>query len=98
MLLSKHVKRHPFWRPVMAVWMLVVVYIDLYWYVMPVYSSPNIGLGYLPIDLLTMVGLVCLLLAAALRRAAGHSLVAKNDPRMHEALALDTNVWAPIHH
>ncbi len=96
-LLSKHVKRHPFWRVVMAVWMLVVVYVDLYWYVMPMFSSPSIGLDMLPIDLLTLAGMVCLLLAAALKRAARHSLVAKNDPRMHESLALDTNVWAPVH-
>ncbi len=96
-LLSKHVKRHPFWRVVMSAWMLVVVYVDLYWYVMPVFSSPEIGLGFLPIDLLTAVGVVCLLLAYALRLAARHSLVAKGDPRLHESLALDTNVWAPIH-
>ncbi|MEM8783740.1 MAG: hypothetical protein AAGE65_12915 [Planctomycetota bacterium] len=96
-LLSKHVKRHPFWRTVMCVWLLVVVYVDLYWYVMPVLTSPNIGLGYLPIDLLVGAGLICLLLASAIRRLAKHSLVAKNDPRMKESLALDTNVWAPIH-
>ncbi|MEM1099579.1 MAG: hypothetical protein AAGH92_12420 [Planctomycetota bacterium] len=97
-LLSKHVKRHPSWRTVMAVCLLVLVYIDMYWYVMPVLSSPNIGLGYLPIDLLVGAGLICLLLAAAIKRLAKHSLVAKNDPRMTESLALDTNVWAPIHH
>ncbi len=96
-LLSKHVKRHAFWRPFMAVWMLVVVYVDMYWYIMPVFSSPNIGLGYLPIDLLVGAGLICLLLAAAIRRLARHALVARNDPRMSESLALDTNVWAPVH-
>ncbi|MEM1026985.1 MAG: hypothetical protein AAGJ38_02785 [Planctomycetota bacterium] len=97
-LLSKHVKRHPFWRTVMAVWLLVLVYVDMYWYVMPVLSSPEIGLGFLPIDLLVGAGLICLLLASAIRKLAKHSLVAKNDPRMNESLALDTNVWAPIHH
>ena len=96
-LLPAWSKRHPIVRPVMAVWLLVMVYVDFYWMAMPVLTSPGMDLGFLPIDLLVAVGLLCLILAAALRRAARHSLMAHRDPRMHEALALDTSVWAPIH-
>ena len=96
-LLPAWSKRNQTVRTVMAIWLLVMVYVDLYWIAMPVLTSPGMNLGFLPIDLLVVVGLFALTTAAALRRVAGHSLVAHRDPRLHEALALDTSVWAPMH-
>ena len=96
-LLPAYTKRNPVTRTVMAVWLLVMVYVDFYWMAMPVLTSPGMDLGFLPIDLLVVVGLLSLTVATALRRIARHRLVAHRDPRMHEALALDTSVWAPIH-
>ncbi|BAM02906.1 hypothetical protein [Phycisphaera mikurensis] len=96
-LLPAWTKRNPTTRTIMAVWLLVMVYVDFYWMAMPVLTSPGMDLGFLPIDLLVAVGLLALTVAAALRKAARHRLVAHRDPRMHEALALDTSVWAPMH-
>ena len=96
-LLPAWSKRNEAVRTVMAVWLLVMVYVDFYWIAMPVLTSPGMDLGFLPIDVLVVVGLFALTVAAALRRAASHSLVAHRDPRLHEALALDTSVWAPMH-
>ena len=96
-LLPAWTKRNATTRTVMAVWLLVMCYVDFYWIAMPVLTSPGMDLGFLPIDLLVVVGLLALTVAAALRRLARHPLVAHRDPRMHEALALDTSVWAPIH-
>lgn len=96
-LLPAYTKRNPVTRTIMAIWLLVMVYVDFYWMAMPMLTSPGMDLGFLPIDLLVVVGLLALTVAAALRRASRHSLVAHGDPRLHEALALDTSVWAPIH-
>lgn len=96
-LLPAWTKRNPVTRTIMAIWLLVMVYVDFYWMAMPVLTSPGMDLGFLPIDLLVVVGLLALTVAAALRRASKHRLMAHRDPRLHESLALDTSVWAPIH-
>ena len=94
-LLSRHVKRNATARTVMAVWMLIMVLADMFWNVMPHYSSPALSIS--PVEILLSVGLLAFTVAGALRHASKHSLVAKGDPRMHESLALDTEVWAPIY-
>ena len=96
-LLPAWTKRNATTRTIMAIWLLVMVYVDFYWMAMPVLTSPGMDLGFLPIDLLVAVGLLAIVVAAALRRVAKHRLVAHRDPRMNEALALDTSVWAPLH-
>ncbi|MEM9883647.1 MAG: hypothetical protein AAF800_12095 [Planctomycetota bacterium] len=94
-LLSKHVKRNRVALFSMACWMLVLCYIDLHWVIMPAFSSPEFYLSVPEIG--CVVFCVCILLAESARRAAGASLTAKNDPRLHESLALDTTAWAPLH-
>ncbi len=94
-LLSKHMKRNRTVLVTMACWMLVLCYVDIYWFVMPRLSSPDLFFG-LP-EIGTLVFCVGVLLAEALRRAKDHSLTAHNDPRMHESIGLDTSSWAPIH-
>lgn len=95
-LLSKHVKRNRKALMVIAIWMLVMCWLDLFWITMPALVSP----GFLiPIpEILCAVGCVAVLVAGALKIAARSSLTAYNDPRMHESLGLDTSAWAPIHH
>ncbi len=94
-LLSKHVKRHRAALFVVACWMLVMCYMDLYWVTMPAFSSPDFVFG-LP-EIGCVVGCVAVMMAAALRTAARHSLMAHRDPRLHESLGLDASAWAPVH-
>lgn len=95
-LLSRHVKRNLTCLAIASVWMLVMVYLDLFWYVMPVYESPGFTLG------LPELGAVLLIGGAVawrfLKRFGENAPVAHNDPRMHESAALDTNAWAPVYH
>lgn len=95
-LLSKHVKRNRTALFTMACWMLTLCYIDIFWVAMPALASPDFYFGFPEIG--CVVFCVGVTLAEALRRAAGVSLTAHRDPRMHESLGLDTTAWAPIHH
>lgn len=94
-LLSKHVKRNRTALFTMACWMLTLCYIDIFWVIMPAFSSPDLLFG-LP-EVGCVVFCVAIMLAEALRRASRVSLTAHQDPRMHESLALDTSAWAPLY-
>jgi|GEM_PF-60947 len=95
-LLSKHVKRNRKALMAIAIWMLFICWVDLFWITMPALVSPDF---LVPIpEILCAVGCVAVLVAGALKIAARSSLTAYNDPRMHESLGLDTSAWAPIHH
>lgn len=95
-LLSRHVKRNLTCLACAATWMLLMVYLDFYWYVMPFFESPGVTFG------LPEIGAVLFCLAAVLakfvHRYRKHAPLAHGDPRLHESTGLDTNVWAPIHH
>lgn len=95
-LLSRHVKRNLTALACAATWMLLMVYLDFYWYAMPFFESPGVTFG------LPEIGAVLFCLAAVLakfvHRYRKHAPLAHGDPRLHETIALDTNVWAPIHH
>ena len=95
-LLSRHVKRNLTALACASVWMLLMVYLDIYWYVMPFFASPEVTFGLPEIGAVLM--LLCVVLAAFVRRYARYAPLAHGDPRLHETTALDTNVWAPIHH
>ena len=95
-LLSKHMKRNRTVLFTMACWMLTLCYLDLFWFIMPRLSSPELFFG-LP-EIGAVVFCLGVVLAEALRRAKDHSITAYNDPRMHESLGLDTTAWAPIYH
>ena len=95
-LLSRHVKRNLTALACAATWMLLMVYLDFYWYVMPFFESPGVTFGLPEIGAVLM--LLAVVLAAFVRRYARHAPLAHGDPRLHETTALDTNVWAPIHH
>ena len=95
-LLSRHVKRNRTLLACAATWMLLMVYLDFYWYVMPFFESPGVTFGLAEIGAV----LFCLsaVLAAFVHRYRRFAPLAHGDPRLHESTALDTNVWAPIHH
>lgn len=95
-LLSRHVKRNLTALACASVWMLLMVYLDFYWYIMPFFESPDVTFGLPEVGAVLM--LLCVVLAAFVRRYARYAPLAHGDPRLHESTALDTNVWAPIHH
>jgi hypothetical protein len=84
-LLSRHIKRR---RPTLAfwcVWQLVMIYLDMYWLVMP-----NSGFEYPPfalIDLFCAVGIIGVFIAGASLRAKNLNLMPTNDPRLNKSLA-----------
>jgi len=91
-IMSRHVKRNRkaflFW----CLWMLAAHWIDIYYIVMPeaTYPAAQETWGSLPfgvIDIATFVGMGGLVVAGAVRTAAGHALVPIRDPRLAESLA-----------
>lgn len=95
-LLSRHVKRNLTALAAASTWMLLMVYLDFYWYVMPFYASPEVTFGLPEIGAVLM--LLAIVLAAFIWRFRKHAPLAHGDPRLSESTTLDTNVWAPIHH
>jgi hypothetical protein len=86
-LLSRWVKRSrkalAFW----CIWQLVMIYLDMYWLVMP-----TLGTGDVPfkvIDLACWVGVLALFIAGIAYRAKNLDLLAKNDPRLPDSLAFE---------
>jgi hypothetical protein len=83
-LLSRHVKRNGFGLTFFAGWQLVMIYVDLYWLILPE-LEPNLKFHLL--DLTCVIGIGGLWLATVVRTAAGHALRPTADPRLDEALA-----------
>ena len=86
-LLSRWVKRNrkalAFW----CIWQLVMIYLDMYWLVMP-----SMGVDEVPfnlIDLTCWIGVLALFIAGIAYRAKNLDLLAKNDPRLPESLAFE---------
>lgn len=86
-LLSRHVKRSrralAFW----AIWILAVVYLDMYWLVMPSLKLEHVPFAL--IDITCWVGLAGALVAAMAFSAKNMNLVAVNDPRLPKSLAFE---------
>ena len=95
-LLSRHVKRNLKLLTLAAVWMLLMVYLDLFWYIMPAYSSPGVTFGLPEIGAVLAIGGV--IFARFFSRFGRHAPVPHNDPRIGESAALDTSAWAPLYH
>jgi hypothetical protein len=85
--MSRHVKRNrralAFW----AIWLLLLHWVDLYWLVMPNFSSEHLPLHVL--DLTCTIGLLCLFVAAAAYKARNVNLMATRDPRLAQSLAFE---------
>ena len=86
-LLSRWVKRNrkalAFW----CIWQLVMIYVDMYWLVMP-----TLGVDEVPfklIDLTCWVGVLALFIAGIAYRAKSLNLLATNDPRLPDSLAFE---------
>lgn len=70
-----------------AVWLLAIHYIDLYWLVMPEFSSQTVPFGL--IDLACLVGLGGLYVAIAAYTLGKHPLVPLKDPGLESSLKFE---------
>jgi hypothetical protein len=79
-LLSRSLKFHPRRLAVVAVWLLVVHYVDIYWLVMPGLfpAGPQPHLAHLT----ACVGVGGMAVATALWRARGHFAIPVKDPNL----------------
>src|SRR3954468_12292059 len=86
-LLSRWVKRNrkalAFW----CIWQLVMIYVDMYWLVMPTLGVDEVPFAL--IDLTTWIGVLALFIAGVAYRAKSLNLLATNDPRLPDSLAFE---------
>lgn len=86
-LISREIKRRKFLLTFWAVWLLIMVWVDLYWLVMP-----NFYHGVIPFsiyDITCLVGIGLLYKSMAAYSASQQSLLALRDPRLHESMSLE---------
>jgi hypothetical protein len=88
-LLSRHIKRRRATLAFWCVWQLVMIYLDMYWLVLPSggYHAPPFAL----IDLCAAVGIAGVFIAGIAFRAKSLNLMPTNDPRLEKSLAF-TNI------
>ena len=87
LLLPREVKRRKILLGVLAVWMLVVHWIDLYWLVIPTFAPEHLPFGVT--DVCCIVALACLFLAGTIRTTRACNLIPLGDPRLGESLAFE---------
>lgn len=86
-LVSRHIKRR---RPTLAfwaVWQLVMIYLDMYWLVMPNLGTEGPPFGLM--DLACLVGVLGVFIAGIAMRAKNLNLMPTNDPRLPKSLAFE---------
>jgi uncharacterized sodium:solute symporter family permease YidK len=88
-LMSRWTKLRPWVMAAMAVWILVLHYIDLYWLVMPVLHHEGLQIHWM--DLACVFALVLLFLAVFMRQLRTQPLIPLGDPRLGESLALSND-------
>jgi len=83
-LLSRHVKRNRTGLAFWAIWLIVMVYLDMYWLVMPsiAHEGPPFGL----VDVLCFAGMLGALVAGVAQRARSVNLIPTKDPRLERSL------------
>jgi hypothetical protein len=83
-LLSRQLKLRPRALAVVAVWLLVVHYVDIYWLVMPGLfpDGPHPHLAHLA----ALLGVGGITVATALWRASGHYAIPVKDPNLSYSL------------
>jgi hypothetical protein len=86
-LLSRHVKRNTRALSFWAFWVLGVIYLDMFWLIMPQYvaEQPVFGL----VEILALVGIAGAVVAAVAFAARNVNLVPVKDPRLERSLAFE---------
>lgn len=86
-LMSRHVKRSRKGLAFWAIWLLVMHYVDLYWLIMPAYTTKEIPWSFM--DLANWIGVFGLFIAASAIHARKLNLRPTKDPRLAESLAFE---------
>jgi hypothetical protein len=84
LLVSRMIKRRPLLLALTGAYVLVMCWIDIFWFVMPEFSPGVARFG--PLDVLCLLGLTGLFSAGVVLRLKKHSVVAEKDPRLEESL------------
>ncbi len=92
-LLSRHIKRNKKTLAFWAIWVLFMVYLDMYWLVMPTLEGHGGHEGHPEsfgvIDILCLVGVLSAVVATAAFRARNVNLIPVKDPRLERSLAFE---------
>jgi len=83
-LMARTVKKTPWALMLGCLWMIVFHYIDIYYNVMPNFHPDGVQFGF--VDILTVLGVFGLYLAAVIAAMRKASLVPLKDPRLAESL------------
>jgi hypothetical protein len=85
-LLSRHIKRNKKTLAFWCFWQLAMVFIDMYWLVLPAIDvEPSLR----AMDLLALLGLLSALVAGAARELGKRNLIPTKDPRLEHSLAFE---------
>ncbi len=85
-LLSRYIKRNKTLLGFWCFWMLAMVYVDMFWLVLPAVDvEPNLR----AMDVLALLGLLSALVAGAAREAGKKNLIPTKDPRLEQSLAFE---------
>jgi hypothetical protein len=84
-LLSRAVRRDPFWMGFMAAWVLAFHYLDLYWLIMP--AAYPVGSGPEWIDASVLFAVISLFVAIVAHACRLRPLVPVGDPRLADSIA-----------
>jgi len=83
-LLTRAAKRSPAFLAVMAVWILLMRWVDLYWLVMPTHHQDGIHFSWM--DITTFIGIGGLFLWYFWRRYSANAVVPVNDPGLKASI------------
>ena len=86
-LLSRHPKRMPFVLGAMAVWIIFMQYVDLYWSVMPELHHEGLAIHWL--DIACFLGVFGVYGAVIARRFGRYPLVPIQDPLLRRSLEFE---------
>ncbi|HET9232955.1 MAG TPA: hypothetical protein VFP10_02305, partial [Candidatus Eisenbacteria bacterium] len=86
-LMPRWTKRRPGIVALLAVWILAMHYLDMYWIVMPRLHHHGFAPSW--VDLVTLMAVSGVFLFFFVRRLAAKALVPVGDPRLSESLALE---------
>lgn len=89
LLMSRWTKSRPWILATLAVWILLMHYLDLYWLVMPTLHREGIHFHWM--DLVCFAGVGAVFLALFVRELAQRHLIPIGDPRLPESLGLRTD-------
>jgi len=89
LLMSRWTKNKPAIIGLMAVWILVMHYLDVYWLIMPVLHREGVRLNWMDFACMGTVGAV--FLALLIRQLGSRPLVPVGDPRLAESLRFQSD-------